>query len=101
MAERASYYTRFAVSPDDPNRLYFASVAWSVSNDGGATFDRTATSGGGDNHDIWIDPTDARWIMGAHDGGASVSFDKGVKYRRVVLPIARTVELRARVKGPE
>jgi len=89
MAERASYYTRFAISPDDPNRLYFAAVSWSVSNDGGTTFDHSATAAGGDNHDIWIDPTNSKWIMVAHDGGASVSFDKGVKYRRVVLPIAQ------------
>ena len=89
MAERASYYTRFAISPDDPDRLYFASVSWSVSGDGGATFIQGATSAGGDNHDIWIDPTNANWVMVAHDGGASISFDKGRKYRRVVLPIAQ------------
>lgn len=89
MAERASYYTRFAISPDDPDRLYFASVSWSVSSDGGASFDPRATAGGGDNHDIWIDPGNANWIMVAHDGGASISFDKGRKYRYVVLPIAQ------------
>lgn len=89
MAERASYYTRFAVSPDDPNRLYFASVSWSVSSDGGSSFDSAATAPSGDNHDIWIDPGNSKWIMVAHDGGASVSFDKGVKYRRIVLPIAQ------------
>lgn len=89
IAERASYYTRFAVSPDDPNRLYFASVSWSVSIDGGETLLRNATSAGGDNHDIWIDPTDGDRLMVAHDGGASVSLNRGQTYARVVLPIAQ------------
>jgi photosystem II stability/assembly factor-like uncharacterized protein len=89
IAERAPYYTRFAVSPDNPNRLYFASVSWSVSDDGGETLLRTAASAGGDNHDIWIDPTNADRIMVAHDGGASVSLNRGLSYQRVVLPIAQ------------
>ena len=35
--ERSPYYTRMAVSPDNPDLLYFPSVSWSVSRDGGAT----------------------------------------------------------------
>ncbi|MDD5654008.1 MAG: glycosyl hydrolase, partial [Candidatus Omnitrophica bacterium] len=89
MSERMSYYTRFAVSPDDPDRLYFASVSWSVSNDGGLTLDLSETSAGGDNHDIWIDPGNPNWVMVAHDQGASISFDKGRKYHYVALPIAQ------------
>jgi len=89
LTERSPYYTRFAVSPDDENRLYFASVSWSVSADGGATLLKDATRAGGDNHDIWIDPTDADRIMVANDAGASVSLNKGATYEHVVLPIAQ------------
>src|SRR5438270_864185 len=35
MAERAPYYVRFAVAPDDEERLYFVSVRFSMSRDGG------------------------------------------------------------------
>ncbi|MGE5243617.1 MAG: WD40/YVTN/BNR-like repeat-containing protein [Betaproteobacteria bacterium] len=89
LAERAPYYTRFAVSPDDENRLYFASVSWSVSTDGGDTLLESATRAGGDNHDIWIDPTNASRILVANDAGASVSLNKGKTYEHVVLPIAQ------------
>ncbi len=86
--ERAPYYTRMAVSTEDPEELYFASVKFSISKDGGKTY-TSGYSAGGDNHDIWIDPTNANRIMVAHDGGASISLNRGKTYQRVVLPIAQ------------
>lgn len=86
--ERAPYYTRMAVSSADPNELYFASVKFSISKDAGKTYD-SGYSAGGDNHDIWVDPTNANRIMVAHDGGASISLNRGKTYQRVVLPIAQ------------
>ena len=86
--ERAPYYTRMAISTDNSNELYFASVKFSVSKDGGRTL-RSGYSAGGDNHDIWIDPTNADRIMVAHDGGASISLNRGKTYQRVVLPVAQ------------
>ncbi len=86
--ERAPYYTRMAVSTDDPNEVYFASVKFSVSKDGGKTL-KSGYRAGGDNHDIWVDPTNANRIMVAHDGGASISSNRGKSYQRIVLPIAQ------------
>ncbi|WP_339652909.1 glycosyl hydrolase [uncultured Maribacter sp.] len=88
IAERAPYYTRMAVSTTDPNELYFASVKFSISKDGGKTT-KGGYSAGGDNHDIWIDPTNADRIMVAHDGGASISMNHGETFQRIVLPIAQ------------
>ena len=88
IAERAPYYTRFAVAPDDADRLYFTSVRFSVSKDGGATLEG-GYGAGGDNHDIWIDPLDPKRYMVAHDGGVSITLNGGASYRRVVLPIAQ------------
>jgi photosystem II stability/assembly factor-like uncharacterized protein len=88
IGERAPYYIRMAVSPADPNELYFANVKFSTSKDGG----KTITGGyraGGDNHDIWIDPTNADRLMVAHDGGASISQNHGKSFQRIVLPIAQ------------
>jgi len=90
-AERASYYTRLAVSPDDENLLYFPSVAFTMSRDGGTTVFQAGAGGGGaaaggrgrgtgaadtgapqpqaisapggDNHDVWIDPTNANRVL--------------------------------------
>jgi photosystem II stability/assembly factor-like uncharacterized protein len=89
MAERAPYYVRFAVSPDDPDRLYFVTVRFSVSKDGGATLERTSFAAGGDNHDFWVDPQNPDRHLIAHDGGASLTLNRGKSYQRVVLPIAQ------------
>ncbi|HEY6807991.1 MAG TPA: hypothetical protein VI160_04305, partial [Gemmatimonadales bacterium] len=89
LAERAPYYVRFTVAPDDENRLYFVTVRFSMSQDGGRTLARSGFNGGGDNHDIWIDPLNADRFMIAHDGGASITLNRGRSYTRVVLPIAQ------------
>src|SRR5690349_10149397 len=74
MLQRDSYYDRFGVSPTDENRLYFLSPNYVISLDGGHTFLRPNSGGfasaGGDNHDLWIDPLDAKRIMVANDAGA-------------------------------
>ncbi|PYO39731.1 MAG: glycosyl hydrolase, partial [Gemmatimonadetes bacterium] len=89
MAERAPYYVRFAVAPDDEERLYFVSVRFSTSVDGGRTLGRSGYHGGGDNHDIWIDPANPDRFMIAHDGGASITLNRGRTFMRIVLPISQ------------
>ncbi len=89
MAERAPYYTRMAVSSDNPDELYFMSVRFSQSLDGGKTLEKNPPRGGGDNHDMWIDPLNADRMMVAHDGCASISLNRGKTFQRVVLPIAQ------------
>ena len=86
--ERAPYYTRMAVSPDNPEELYFANVRFIVSKDGGKTL-KGGYEAGGDNHDVLIDPLNADRIMVAHDGCASISLNRGKTYRNIVLPIAQ------------
>lgn len=95
LAERAPYYVRVAVSPDDENRLYFPAVSWSVSFDGGRTLATGLGSPGGDNHDVWIDPLNPSRLMVANDGGASISYNKGKDYQRVVLPTAQMYHVAA------
>src|SRR5262249_12418883 len=101
-AERASYYTRMAVSPDDENLLYFPSVAFTMSRDGGTTVFQAGGGGrgaagggrggapeggaplsapGGDNHDVWIDPTNANRVLVANDAGVAISDDRAASYR--------------------
>ena len=105
MAERAPYYVRFAVAPDDENLLFFVSVGFSISRDGGDTVFIPGFGGGGregapaavtgfgsaggDNHDVWFDPKNPNRVMIANDAGASISLNRGLSYQRVVLPIAQ------------
>ncbi|MGA9269207.1 MAG: glycosyl hydrolase [Lutimonas sp.] len=86
--ERAPYYTRMAVSTDNPDEIYFANVKFIVSVDGGKTL-KGGYEAGGDNHDVWVDPLNADRIMVAHDGCASISLNRGKTYQRVVLPVAQ------------
>ncbi|MFC2187957.1 glycosyl hydrolase [Fulvivirgaceae bacterium LMO-SS25] len=87
--ERAPYYTRLRVSTDDPDEVYFASVRFSTSRDGGYTLDQAGYRAGGDNHDIWVDPANPDRIMVAHDGGASVTWNKQRTYKQFVFPNAQ------------
>ena len=89
MNERAPYYTRIVVAPDNPEEIYFLSVRFSKSEDGGKTLMKNPPRGGGDNHDMWIDPLLPKRMMVAHDGCASVSLNRGASFERIVLPIAQ------------
>ncbi|PCE66322.1 WD40/YVTN/BNR-like repeat-containing protein [Sediminicola luteus] len=88
MNERAPYYTRMAVSTDNSEELYFLNVKFGSSKDGGNTF-TGGYAAGGDNHDMWIDPTNADRMIVAHDGGTSISLNRGKSWQRIVLPIAQ------------
>lgn len=101
LSERAPYYVRFAVAPNNENMLFFVSVGFSISVDAGHTVSIPGFGGeggdnptglgsaGGDNHDVWFDPLNPTRVMVANDAGASISLDGGHTYRRVQLPIAQ------------
>jgi photosystem II stability/assembly factor-like uncharacterized protein len=89
MNERAPYYTRIAVDPENADKLYFISVRYSVSVDGGKTLVDNPGNGGGDTHDIWIDPTNPDRIMVGDDvGNTNVALD-GRSFRSFRLPVAQ------------
>ena len=86
---RAAYYTRCAVSPDNPYEMFFMSAAFSHSLDGGRTLTDLPALPGGDNHDMWIDPNNADRMIVANDSGVSISVTHGRTWNRVQLPIAQ------------
>jgi hypothetical protein len=129
-AERSSYYTRMAVSPDDENLLYFPSVTFTMSRDGGTTVFAAGGGGGGaagggrgrgagadagapapgapaaappqpisapggDNHDVWIDPTNANRVLVANDAGVEISDNRAASYRHFLLPISQVYHVMA------
>src|SRR5438128_5210656 len=100
MAERAPYYVALAGARDDAGRLYSVSVRFSMSRDGGRTLARSGFQGGGDNHDIWIDPLNPDRFMIAHDGGASITLNRGRTFTRIVLPIAQMYHVSADTRVP-
>jgi photosystem II stability/assembly factor-like uncharacterized protein len=89
---RTHYYFRVIASPENENETYFLTAAFSTSLDGGETLRTGAGFGGspgGDNHDMWIDPTNANRMAVANDGGVSISVTRGKTWNRIQLPIAQ------------
>jgi photosystem II stability/assembly factor-like uncharacterized protein len=115
---RQPYYTRTVVSSDTPDELYFMCATFSRSLDGGMTASAGGRAGGGragagagaaaargggggrgnvsplsapggDNHDMWIDPTNANRMAVANDAGVSISTTRGRSWLRQQLPIAQ------------
>ncbi len=88
---RAHYYSHVFVAPDNENETYFLTAGYNVSLDGGRTL--TAQTGlatpGGDNHDMWIDPTNPKRIIVGNDGGPSISLNRGRAWVRYRLPNAQ------------
>jgi photosystem II stability/assembly factor-like uncharacterized protein len=88
---RTHYYTRFAIEPDNENEVYFLSAEFTKTLDGGKTsVDLTGRLAPiGDNHDMWIDPTDGDRFVVAHDDGLSFSINRGRTWHQIQLPVAQ------------
>jgi hypothetical protein len=61
-------------------------AAFSRSLDGGHTLTDLPAAPGGDNHDMWIDPTNGDRMIVANDGGVGISVNRGRTWNRVQLP---------------
>ena len=91
VAGRTHYYNRFAAMPDNADEAYFLTANWAQTLDGGRTIidPPFSSTPGGDHHDIWIDPTNANRMAVSHDGGISISENRGRTWRRIQLPVAQ------------
>ena len=70
------WYGQIRVDPNDKEHVYLLSVGVTHTTDGGKTW--TSPFGfGGDNHALWINPTDSSHLILGHDHGMGVSFDAG------------------------
>jgi len=73
---RSWYYMNITADPLNADVVYAINADVMKSIDGGRTFAlQNATHG--DNHQLWINPRDSRYLVNANDGGASVSLDGG------------------------
>ena len=74
--QRAWYYIHVIADPLDADTVYVLNVGFFKSTDGGEDFEQVQVPHG-DNHDLWINPTDNDVMINANDGGANVSFTGG------------------------
>jgi photosystem II stability/assembly factor-like uncharacterized protein len=86
---RTHYYSREEIAPDNENEVYFFTSAFSRTLDGGHTLTNMPASPGGDNHEMWIDPTNGDRMAVVNDGGVSISVNRGHTWDHIQLPIAQ------------
>jgi photosystem II stability/assembly factor-like uncharacterized protein len=79
--QRAWYYMHIIADPKDANTVWILNVDMHKSTDGGHTFNKVKVPHG-DNHGLWIDPTDTRRMIQSDDGGATVTFDGGAHWTK-------------------
>ena len=87
LMQRPHYYTRVVAAPDDPDEAHFLATRHTTTTDGGMTTFRN--DAGGDHHDMWIAPDQPDRMIVGHDGGVSISTNRGETWQRPRLPIAQ------------
>ncbi|MBM4194264.1 MAG: glycosyl hydrolase, partial [Gemmatimonadetes bacterium] len=85
---RAGFYIRLEVMPNNPDEILLANSTFFQSTDGGKTF--IERPWGGDNHDIWIDPTNGDHFGLTNDANARITASHGQSFNTVVLPNAQS-----------
>ena len=76
LIHRPWYYTHIFADPVQVDTVYVTNYQMWKSTDGGRHF-KEITTPHGDNHDLWIDPTNTRRMIEGNDGGACVSYNGG------------------------
>lgn len=89
LRQRAFYYSRIVADPKNKDGIYGLNVDFYKSTDGGVTFKQSFRVPHGDNHDLWIDPTDPLRMANANDGGGTVSINGGLSWTDEDFPTAQ------------
>ena len=73
---RSWYYMNVTADPKNADVVWVMNAPVLKSIDGGRTF-ASVSATHGDNHQLWINPTNPNYLINANDGGASISLDGG------------------------
>ena len=73
---RSWYYIHVFADPQDENIVYVLNAPFMKSTDGGKSFTKMSVPHG-DNHGLWINPTNNKNMINANDGGANISYNGG------------------------
>ena len=100
LTSRSWYYMHVYPDPQDPDRLYILNNRAQVSTDGGRTFTQWRTPHG-DNHDLWLDPSNPERLIQGNDGGATISFNRGETWSTIYnQPTAQIYHLTTDTRTP-
>lgn len=95
LRQRAFYYTRIYADPKDKETVYVLNVNFWKSTDGGKKFDTEIKVPHGDNHDLWIDPSNPMRMAQANDGGGTVTVNGGKTWTDENFPTAQLYHITA------
>ena len=100
-------FGQIRVDPTNPDVVYIMGVPMAKSTDGGKTFsmmrpDKTSERTHGDNHALWIDPTNPSYLINGNDGGVQVTFDGGKNWDNFfdVIPTTQFYNITYDMKTP-
>ncbi len=79
---RAWYYMHLTADPLDANTIYINNLNFWKSTDGGHNFTEITTPHG-DDHDLWIHPSNNKVMIHGNDGGACVSLNGGLSWSSI------------------
>ncbi len=82
LLQRAWYYGRLFADPKDPNKVYATNVGFFRSDDAGKTWNAIPTPHG-DNHVLWIAPSNPDRMIEGNDGGAIVTGNGGANWTSI------------------
>jgi len=74
--QRAWYFSHVFADPQNPDTVYVLNTGMFRSTDGGKTFNLLPAPHG-DQHGLWIDPTNPQRMINGDDGGATITIDGG------------------------
>ncbi len=82
LMHRPWYYTHVFADTGHADTVFVTNLQMWKSTDGGASFNEITTRHG-DNHDLWIDPSDSSRMIEGNDGGANISFNGGASWSTI------------------
>jgi photosystem II stability/assembly factor-like uncharacterized protein len=86
---RPMYASQILVDPTNDQRIYMQN-SFSMSEDGGRTFQRIRQTIHGDDRFVWVDPGDSRHLIKASDGAIGITYDRGETWLFVeTLPVSQ------------
>lgn len=101
MVWRPFYFANLTVDPKNPDRLFKGDLSLIASDDGGKSFSNVSGGMHGDNHQVWIDPTNTNHIITGDDGGLWSSIDGGNRWNRYDnLPVSQFYHVAVDNKDP-
>ncbi|MGD8816643.1 MAG: hypothetical protein PVJ51_05615, partial [Acidobacteriota bacterium] len=71
------YYGRIIADPNNADTVFYLSAGSQKSIDGGREWQRAWSGIGGDDHTLWIDPSNSDYMLLGYDHGFGISRDGG------------------------